>query len=96
MFLVTEETIEYLAEASRLILTEEEKKAFSEDLTQIISYIDVLHSICIDESQIDECNSLDIEQLRDDVSKFTWSREEFFENAPEHVAGLIKVPIVIK
>lgn len=96
MFSITEETIEYLAKASRLTLTEEEKKAFSEDLTQIISYIDILHSVSINESQVGECDSLNIEELRDDVAEFTWSREEFFENAPEHVAGLIKVPVVIK
>lgn len=93
---ITEETVEYLAEASCLTLTEEEKKSFAKDLTKIISYVDILQTVSIDSSQLKEQESIDIEDLRDDIVESTWSREEFFVNAPEHLAGLIKVPVVIK
>ncbi len=96
MLSITEETVEYLANASCLTLTEEERKAFSSDLTKIISYINVLQTISVDSCQCKELDTKDIEDLRDDIEEKVWSREEFFINAPEHLAGLIKVPVVIK
>jgi aspartyl-tRNA(Asn)/glutamyl-tRNA(Gln) amidotransferase subunit C len=91
------ETIEKMARLSRIAITEEEKQAFANSLGSIINYFDVLSSFDTETTSplysVLENQTLG---LREDTVKNTLSKEEFLQNAPSSVGGMIKVPQVLK
>lgn len=91
------ETVEKMARLSRLALTDEEKQIFSNSLSSIIDYFDVLSSFDTQSTSplysVLESQTLN---LRDDEIHSSLSKEAFLKNAPSSVGGLIKVPQVLK
>ena len=76
---------------------EETQKRLLNDLQKIINYMTMLQEV--DTTHIEPCNHVlanVVNALRQDVVEKTISRSDFLENAPSHIGGMIKVPIVIK
>ena len=92
------DTIDHLARLCRLACTEEEKQALLKDLNQILGYVDRLTEC--DTDAIEPLSSVIQGQesllLRDDVEEESLDREAFLRLAPQHVAGLIKVPNILE
>lgn len=90
-------TVEKMAKLSRIAITEEEREKFTQSLSSIIDYFDVLNSF--DTSSTEAMYSVlenHTAPLREDEVKNMLNKDDFLKNAPSSVGGLIKVPQVLK
>jgi aspartyl-tRNA(Asn)/glutamyl-tRNA(Gln) amidotransferase subunit C len=93
---VSTETIEKIAHLSRLDLTEQEKKAMTNDLTNIVTWMEQLNEI--DTTGVEPLTHMtdEINAFRDDEAKNTLSRAEALLNAPQKDETYFNVPKVIE
>ena len=94
---IEKKTIKKLTQLCRIDCTEEEQEALFKDLEKILAYIEQLQEVNTDQVQpcyqvLDEVNTV----VRDDVIGPVLNRDAFLANAPSHIAGMIRVPPVIK
>lgn len=85
--------IDYLSALCRIECTEEEKKTISENLKKVLNYMDLLEEL--DTTHVAPFSQIIATMknvMQDDEEKPSWSREEFLQNAPEHVGSMIKIP----
>lgn len=93
---ITRELIDYVADLSRLRLTEEEKDKAEKDLGSILTYIDKLN----------ELDTVGVEPMshafpvknvfREDEVKPSEDREVLLQNAPVQQDGCFKVPKTVE
>lgn len=92
---VSEKDVEYVAQLSRLILTDDEKKMFMKDLSSIIEYADKLKELDTDGIQ-PTAHVLPIRNVfREDVIKPSYDRDLLLKNAPDQENGCFKVPKIV-
>ena len=93
---VSEKEVEKIASLSRLSLSKEELVSHTEDMNNILDYMDLLNEV--DTDNIDELvNVHDMKSpLRDDKFEESLSKDSVIENSPESSEDYIKVPIVLK
>jgi len=93
---VDRKEVEHIARLARLDLTEEEKKLFTEQLAEIVSYVEKLKELDIEgiepTSHVEKLTT----RLRQDKLKDSLSREDALSNAPESESGQFRVPLVVK
>jgi aspartyl/glutamyl-tRNA(Asn/Gln) amidotransferase C subunit len=94
---IDSEEIEKLTELSRIACSDEEKERLRWDLNMVANYIDLLAQI--DTAGVEPCNRV-LETvknvMRPDEPEKMLDRELFLGNAQEHVAGLVRVPPILK
>ncbi len=93
----TDEDLEKLSRLCRIPYTEEEKKALMNDLLSVLNYIEQLNEI--DPDGVEECHHAVKGvscPMREDVACDVLDRQTFLDNSPDHVAGMIKVPPILK
>ncbi len=93
---ITRKQVEYVANLSRLRLSEEEKQRFAEQLDAILRYVEKLN----------ELDTAGVEPLvhvaegenvfREDVPGESLQQKDALENAPESSDGCFKVPRIIE
>lgn len=91
-----EKMIGDLSRLCRIHCSDEEQKALLADLKKILEHIEQLSEV--DTENVEPCYHVSEEiksVFREDEVGNLLEREKFLENAP-HVAGMIKVPTVIK
>lgn len=90
--------IKYLAELSRIAVNEEEEDSLLKDLKKIISYVEQLNEV--DTTHVAPCTyvtqCVDKTPLRNDAVETTLTREQFLKGAPQQIAGMVRVPPVMK
>ncbi len=93
---VTIELVEKLAHLSRLYFTEEEMKAYTADLQNMVSFVDKLNEI--DSTGVEPLLHMGdaINALREDELKGSVTREEALLNSPIKDGQFFKVPTVLK
>lgn len=93
---ITEQEVVHVARLARLELTEEEKKTFTVQLSQILSYMEKLNEL--DTRDVEPtAHVLDVSNvMRPDEPKDGLSQEQALANAPEKAAGFYKVPKIIE
>jgi len=83
--------VEHIAELAKLGLTEEEKDRFSEQLSAILEYAEILQQLDTDAipptAQVIDLQNV----MREDVVTPSLSQEEAVANAPAKEAGHFKV-----
>ncbi|MBD3256265.1 MAG: Asp-tRNA(Asn)/Glu-tRNA(Gln) amidotransferase subunit GatC [Candidatus Lokiarchaeota archaeon] len=93
----TEETINYISKLALLNLSEEEKKNFSKQLSDILSYFEKLNDL--DTSEI-EPTTHPMEGVknvfREDKAWKSLSNEEALKNAEHTKDGYFKAPRILK
>ena len=93
---ITKETVEYVANLSRIELDEKELEKLSGQLTVILDFIDKLKDIDITNvaptSHILPINNV----LREDIPKASLSPLKTLENSPEKQGNFFVVPKVIE
>lgn len=97
MTTLDKETIKKLTQLCRIDCTEEEQDSLLEDLRKILDYIEQLQEI--NTENVPPCNHVlegMANVMRKDFVGQLLDRETFLANAPAHIGGLIRVPIVIK
>ena len=93
---VTEKDVRYIAELSRLEISEEEMPMFTEQFNQILEYADILEKV--DTTGIEPTFSILplYNVMREDEVKPGGSHEEAMKNAPAVHNDGFKVPRVIE
>lgn len=84
--------VEYVAELSRLKISEEEIDTMCNELSSILNYMDEINSTIDTESVASSTEGL-TNVMREDVIVDSMNREELLRNAPEHTE---ETPIVPK
>ncbi len=93
---ITKQEVEHVAALGRLELTEQEKESLTDQLSNILTYIEKLNEL--DTKGVEPTSHvLDITNvMRDDVAAGSLSQERALANAPEKAAGHYKVPKIIE
>lgn len=91
-------TVKYLADLSRIAVSEDEEASLLQDLNKIVAYIEQLNEV--DTTHVEPCtyvtSMLSQTPLRDDVVVPTLSREQFLKGTPKQISGMVWVPPVLK
>lgn len=65
--MISKDELEYLAQISKINLSEDEAKKFPEQLDKTIEYIDILEELASDDSNVLDLQEVNFDELRDDV-----------------------------
>lgn len=89
---------EHLKKLCRLELTAEEETEILASIQKVLGYVEQLNEV--NTEGVASCNfvlrSLLQNQLREDEVKELLPREQFLNNAPDQIGGMIRVPAVMK
>jgi aspartyl-tRNA(Asn)/glutamyl-tRNA(Gln) amidotransferase subunit C len=92
------EELEHLKKLCRIDCTEEEEEDLLKSLQRILEYVDQLNQVETGEAK--PCNhvmeGMARNRWREDLPHDLMSREQFLANAPDQIAGMIRVPPVFK
>lgn len=93
---VSQKEVEKIAALSRLSLSKEELVKHTEDMNNILDYMDLLNEV--DTENVDELvNVHDMKSpLREDTFEKSLSKDSVIENSPKSSEGYIEVPLVVK
>ena len=93
---ITRKDVEHVALLARLHLTEDEKQALTQDLANILEYVEKINQL--DTSQVEPTSHiLPIRNVtREDVVKPSPGQEVMLKNAPDKENGFFRVPPVIE
>ena len=93
---VSEKEVKKIASLSRLSLSKEELARHTEDMNNILDYMDLLNEI--DTDGVDELvNVHDMKSpLRDDKFEESLDKDSIIKNSPESSNDYIEVPLVLK
>ncbi|MDQ0272920.1 Asp-tRNA(Asn)/Glu-tRNA(Gln) amidotransferase subunit GatC [Cytobacillus purgationiresistens] len=93
---ITTDQVKHVANLARLAISEEEAKAFKNQLDAIISFAEELNEVDTDHVE-PTSHVLDMKNvLREDKAVKGLPQEEVLKNAPEHQDGYVKVPSIIE
>jgi aspartyl-tRNA(Asn)/glutamyl-tRNA(Gln) amidotransferase subunit C len=91
-------TLEHLKRLSRIECDEDEEKDILWSLKRVLEYVAQLDEVKTEKTK--PCNSvlngMAKNRWREDVPEALLSREQFLVNAPDQIAGMIRVPPVLK
>jgi aspartyl-tRNA(Asn)/glutamyl-tRNA(Gln) amidotransferase subunit C len=92
---VDSKTVDRIAELARLEFKEEEKKSITNDLNQILDFVDKLNEV--DTEGVEPLIYVLNEEtnMREDVVKSEYGQEDALRNAPDKDSDFIKVPKVL-
>ena len=92
---ITKTDVEKIAKLAKLKFTENEKEKLTEELTEIITYVEKLNELDL-ENVTPTSHVLDLKNvMRDDEVKPGLNQEEILMNAPARHGGFFSVPKVI-
>jgi aspartyl-tRNA(Asn)/glutamyl-tRNA(Gln) amidotransferase subunit C len=93
---ISKQEVEHVAKLARLELSEQEKEMLTDQLSNILTYVETLNSV--DTHGIEPTSHvLDIKNvMRDDVVMPGLTQEQALANAPDKAAGHYKVPKIIE
>ena len=93
---IAPEVVSHIARLSRISLSDEEKKLFTEQLNEILTYMDKLNQLNTENveptSHVIPLKNV----LREDKISPSLSLEKMFVNAPDKHRGYFKVPKIIE
>jgi aspartyl-tRNA(Asn)/glutamyl-tRNA(Gln) amidotransferase subunit C len=93
---ISNETIDTIAQLSRLRFPDEEKAAFAAGFEQIITYFDALNAIDVDGVEpLKSIADTGENFFREDVAEGMVSTQDALANAPKHNGVFFKVPKVL-
>ena len=69
--MISKDELEYLAQISKINLSEDEAKKFPEQLDKTIEYIDILEELASDDSNVLDLQEMKLDELRDDVVRMS-------------------------
>jgi aspartyl-tRNA(Asn)/glutamyl-tRNA(Gln) amidotransferase subunit C len=97
MIEVNDELVEYVAELSKLYLSEEEKESFKGEFQKIINYINTLDNLDTEGVEPLSHTFPIVNVLREDIVKESAiTKEELLANAPFVKDGCFKVPKTVE
>ena len=93
---ITKEQVEHVAKLARLAITEEEKERYTQQLSNILTYIEKLKEL--DTSKVEPTSHvLPMKNIfREDEVRPSLPREEILKNAPDRTEEFFSVPKIIE
>ena len=93
---ISKQEVEHVAKLARLELSEQEKEMLTDQLSNILTYVETLNAL--DTKGVEPTSHvLDIKNvMRDDVVVPGLTQEQALANAPDKAAGHYKVPKIIE
>ncbi len=93
---ITKQEVDHVAKLARLELSQEEQEKFTEQLSNILTYVEKMNQL--DTAGVAPTSHvLDISNvMRDDVPAESLPQEKALANAPDKAAGHYKVPKIIE
>ncbi|HKL42660.1 MAG TPA: Asp-tRNA(Asn)/Glu-tRNA(Gln) amidotransferase subunit GatC [Clostridia bacterium] len=92
---VTIETIEYIANLSKLKFDEQEKERFAKEFESILTHFENIENEDLSTTEVSLMDNT-VEKLRkDEVKKFD-NRKELFQNVKEIKDGCIVIPRILE
>ena len=93
---VSEQEVKKIAELSKLSLTSEELKKRTEDMNNILNYMDTLNEI--NTENVEELyNVNDIKNsLREDNFESSLDKKDVLANSPSSNSDYVEVPLIVK
>ncbi len=92
------QALDHLKKLCRIDCTEEEEADILHSLKRVLEYVGQLNEV--ETEGVKPCSfvlsSMAKNELREDVVKDTMPREQFLDLAPDQIAGMIRVPPIIK
>ncbi len=93
---IDREMVEYVAELSKLRLSEPEKQLMQQDLTKVLQYMDILNSLPTDGVEpLTHVSGVE-NVFRADVARPSFNRDKILQNAIAAEDGCIKVPQTVE
>ena len=92
----TDLDVGYVARLARIALTEEERKLFQEQLSEVLKHADKLRAIDVSEVEATAHAIPIVNVFRDDEARDWLTPEEALSNAPQKSNGLFRVPKVVE
>ena len=93
---INDSTVDKLAKLAKLRFDDTEKVEIKKDLQRMISFVEKLNELDLDEVQPVLHMSEETNVLREDEIKGSVTREKALQNAPLHDEQFFKVPKVIR
>jgi len=93
--LIDQDQVRHIGYLIRLALTDDEVEMFSEQLSGIVDYFNMLAEVDVSEVPAYHQPPMGRDQLREDVVRPTLAREDLLANAPQRLGGYVKVPVVL-
>lgn len=88
--------VEYVAELSKLRLTDEEKDLMGKDLTRVLKYMEVLNRLDTENVQpLTHVSGVE-NVFREDVASESFGRDKILQNAIAVADGCFKVPQTVE
>jgi aspartyl-tRNA(Asn)/glutamyl-tRNA(Gln) amidotransferase subunit C len=93
---ISKQEVEHVAMLARLELSEQEKEKLTDQLSNILTYVEKLNEL--DTAGVEPtAHVLDIDNvMREDVAGESLTQEKALANAPEKSAGHYRVPKIIE
>lgn len=92
---ISKETVEHVAELSRLSFSEDELAMMTTQLGNIINMVEKLEEVDTTGVAVTTNVIHDMNLYRDDVKGEVVARDELMKNVPVHEDGYIKVPAML-
>lgn len=94
--MITPGEVEHIAKLARLSITEEEKKTFGDQLSNILQYVEKLNEL--DTSSVEPtAHVIELTNVsRDDRLRPSFTPEEALSNAPDRAGNFYRVPRIIE
>ena len=93
---IGKEQVEYVAKLSRIRMTDDERKKFTHQLSDILTYIEKLNELDVAHAPPISQASVSKNVFREDKPGASLPREQALANAPDHAKGFYKVPKIIE
>lgn len=93
---ITEQEVKKIGDLSRLSLTKDELEKRTEDMNNILNYMDILNEIDTDDvEELDNVHDMHA-SLRADTANSSLSKEDILKNSPSSNGDYIQVPLTVK
>ena len=93
---ITNERIKKIADAVRIEISDEEAAKYTEEISSVIEYANVLSELNTDDVEPTTHGIVLGNVLRKDEPKHTITQEDALENAPDQEDGHFKVPSIME
>ena len=93
---ITKEQVEYVANLSRIRMSDEEKEKFTHQLSDILKYVEKLKELDVENVPPISQASVSKNVLREDRPGESLSQEDALGNAPDKAMGFYRVPKIIE
>ncbi|MBI5272892.1 MAG: Asp-tRNA(Asn)/Glu-tRNA(Gln) amidotransferase subunit GatC [Chlamydiia bacterium] len=92
------DTLRSLQQLCRIDCSAEEQDDILQSLSRILKYVEALNTVetCTAQPCDYVLNGMGKRELREDIVGEIMPREQFLSNAPDQIAGMIRVPPVLK